>query len=141
MLEIGTANGYSTIHWSLAIPEHGKISTIEVAANAHREAVEHFSTCRIHHIFALYGDAKRIIPTLRDEYYDLVYIDAMKREYLDYLLLSIPHLKATGWVIIDDVEKFRHKMESLYSFLERHTIPYRVEKTDLDDSIMIIDRE
>lgn len=141
MLEIGTANGYSTLQWSLIVPESGSIMTIEVAANAHREAVEHFSACRARHITALYGDAKKILPTLRLGIFDLVYIDAMKREYLDYLLLSAPLLRTGGRVIIDDVEKWTHKMENLHEWLAEYQIPYRIEKTDLDDSIMIIESE
>jgi hypothetical protein len=42
-------------------------------------------------------------------------------------------------IIIDDVEKFRDKMEDLYSWLENNKIPYILQKTDIDDSIMIIE--
>ena len=42
-------------------------------------------------------------------------------------------------IVIDDVEKFRDKMEDFYSFIELQHIPYRLEKTDVDDSIMIIE--
>jgi predicted O-methyltransferase YrrM len=65
----------------------------------------------------------------------------MKREYLDYLLLSLPKLTSDALIVIDDVEKFRGKMENLYSFLEENKIPYILEKTDPDDSIMIIERK
>ncbi len=62
----------------------------------------------------------------------------MKREYLDYLLLSLPKLTEDAIIVIDDVEKFRDKMENLYSYLESNDITYRLEKTDIDDSIMIL---
>jgi predicted O-methyltransferase YrrM len=70
-----------------------------------------------------------------------VFIDAMKREYLDYLLLSIPKLKKDAIIIIDDVEKFRDKMENLYTYLDENKIKYTIEKTDIDDSIMLISLE
>lgn len=64
----------------------------------------------------------------------------MKREYLDYLLLSLPKMTPDALIVIDDVEKFREKMENLYLYLEDRSIPYKVEKTDSDDSIMILQR-
>lgn len=153
ILEIGTANGYSTLQFaSVLIDLQGttplsegeglgvrSITTIEYAYNAHIEAVEHFSNCKMKNIHAIWWDAKAVIPTLREGYFDLVYIDAMKREYLDYLLLSRPLMTPDALVIIDDVEKFRDKMENLYDWLAKNKIPYTLEKTDIDDSIMIIE--
>jgi hypothetical protein len=63
----------------------------------------------------------------------------MKREYLDYLLLSLPKMTPDALVIIDDVEKFRNKMENLYDWLAKNKIPYTLKKTDVDDSIMLIE--
>ena len=163
ILEIGTANGYSTLQFISALstisspPDTGEwegvfrkeihdkkessITTIEYAWNAHIEAVEHFRNCKIKHIHAIWGDAKSVIPTLADQYFDFVYIDAMKREYLDYLLASLPKMTPDALIVIDDVEKFRDKMKNLYAWLTDHHIPYTLEKTDIDDSIMILERK
>lgn len=156
ILEIGTANGYSTLQFasvfldeSLALNTQESntprtkysITTIEYAWNAHIEAVEHFSKCKIKNIQAIWWDAKEVIPTLSDEFFDFVYIDAMKREYLDYLLLSLPKMTADALIVIDDVEKFRDKMGNLYIWLSENQIPYSLEKTDIDDSIMLIERK
>jgi predicted O-methyltransferase YrrM len=81
-----------------------------------------------------------VIPSLADDYYDLVYIDAMKREYLQYLLLSLPKMTPDALIIIDDVEKFRDKMLDLYQFIDKNNIKYTVYQTDVDDSIMVIQR-
>ena len=64
----------------------------------------------------------------------------MKREYLQYLLLALPKMTPDALIVIDDVEKFRDKMENLYTYLEEREIPYQIEKTDTDDSVMIIER-
>lgn len=141
LLEIGTANGYSALQFSTVLEEWSDITTIEYAANAHKEAIEHFSNCKTKNIYAMYGDAKQIIPALRDAYFDFLYIDGMKREYLDYLILSLPKLTPDALIVIDDVEKFRDKMENLYTWLESKNISYTLEKTDPDDSIMIISRK
>lgn len=155
ILEIGTANGYSTLQFASVFLEDSmnppvqhsnpptfqpSVTTIEYAWNAHIEAVEHFRNCKVKNIHAIWWDAKEVIPKLADNFFDFVYIDAMKREYLDYLLLSIPKMTLDALIVIDDVEKFRDKMENLYEWLEQEKIPYTLEKTDIDDSIMIIER-
>ena len=116
-----------------------QIFTIEYAWNAHTEAIEHFKNCKVKNIFPMWWDAKCIIPVFQDHFFDVVYIDAMKKEYLDYLLLSLPKAKNDAIFIIDDVEKFAHKMQNLYDFLHAKNIEYALHKTDEDDSIMIIE--
>jgi predicted O-methyltransferase YrrM len=81
-----------------------------------------------------------VIPKLADNYFDLVYIDAMKKEYLTYLLAILPKCTPDALIIIDDVEKFADKMEDLYVYLATQEIPYQLQKTDIDDSIMILER-
>jgi predicted O-methyltransferase YrrM len=143
ILEIGTANGYSTISFVEALsridPDHATdITTIEQAWNMHNDAVTYFRNCKIKQIHAIWGDAKSVIPILRDGYFDLIFIDAMKREYLDYLQLCIPKMSLDAMIIIDDVIKFRDKMSNLYDFLDEKQIRYIVHKTDPDDGIMIL---
>lgn len=53
ILEIGTANGYSTLQFASVAPDT-TITTIEYAWNAHIEAVEHFSRCKCKNIHALW---------------------------------------------------------------------------------------
>ncbi len=141
LLEIGTANGYSTLHFATAILPTSDITTIEQAWNMHIDAVTNFKNCKIKNISAIWWDAKQVLPRLQDNFYDFVYIDAMKKEYLQYLLLSLPKMTDQALIVIDDVEKFRDKMEDLYSWLENNKIPYVLEKTDSDDSIMLIEAQ
>ncbi len=140
LLEIGTANGYSTLHFVTAISQDSDITTIEQAWNMHIDAITNFKNCKIRNIHAVWGDAKVVIPTLADDFFDFVYIDAMKKEYLEYFLLALPHMTIDAMIVIDDVEKFRDKMIDFYDFLSEKNIPYILEKTDRDDSIMIINR-
>jgi predicted O-methyltransferase YrrM len=140
LLEIGTANGYSTLQFASVLTDPTcEITTIEYAWNAHIEAVENFKNCKIKNIHAIWGDAKRVIPAVQDGYFDCIYIDAMKREYIDYFQLSLPKVTNSGLFIIDDVVKFRDKMEDFYEFLETEQIPYEIHYTDPDDGIMIIE--
>lgn len=140
LLEIGTANGYSALHFVTAISEDADITTIEQAWNMHIDAVTSFKNCKLKNIHAIWGDANSVIPSLADGFFDLVYIDAMKKEYLGYFLAILPKCTPDALIIIDDVEKFRDKMEDFYDYLDKNSIKYRVYKTDPDDSIMIINR-
>lgn len=148
ILEIGTANGFSALSFHHELSKNAKnpdeitnIFTIEYAWNVHIEATEHFKNCKIKNIFPIWGDAKKILSGFADNFFDVIYIDAMKKEYLDYFVLSLPKAKNDAIFIIDDVEKFAHKMQNFYDFLHEKNIAYRLEKTDLDDSIMIIERK
>jgi len=73
--------------------------------------------------------------------YDFVFIDGLKKESLNFLKLIWDKTLSGGTIIIDDVIKFRYKMESLYSYLETQKIPYKVIQIDEDDGIMIIKKE
>lgn len=138
LLEIGTANGYSTLHFSTAISDISDITTLEQAWNMHNDAVTNFKNCKIKNIHAIWWDAKLVLPKLAENFFDFVYIDAMKKEYLQYLLLALPKMTPDAMIVIDDVEKFRDKMEDLFDYLDGNRVVYRFEKTDIDDSIMIL---
>lgn len=138
LLEIGTANGYSALHFSTAIANTSDITTIEQAWNMHIDAVTNFKNCKIKNIHSIWWDAKGVLPKLSENFFDFVYIDAMKKEYLQYLLLALPKMTPDAMIVIDDVEKFRDKMWDLFDYLELKKVVFRLEKTDLDDSIMIL---
>lgn len=140
LLEIGTANGYSSIYFANTISPHGgKITTIEFSQLAYEMAGENIEQSGLsEHIIQYYGDAREIIPYLTESY-DMIFIDGLKKATLDFFLLARKKLKSWGIIIIDDVMKFRHKMEDLYSYLEKQSIPYRLEKIDDDDGIMILE--
>ncbi len=152
ILEIGTANGYSTLQFasvffesssSTPLSENEKsevksITTIEQAWNMHIDAVTNFKNCKTKNIHAIWWDARVVIPALADNFFDFIYIDAMKKEYLDYLLLTLPKMTSGALIVVDDVVKFRDKMQNLYDFLDENTIHYTIMNTDPDDGIMLL---
>lgn len=103
ILELGTFTGYSAICMADGLDENGILDTIEVNDELEdliREGFERagFSD-RIHLHF---GDAKLLIPTF-DYQFDMVYIDANKREYVEYYNLVIDKVKRGGFIIADNV--------------------------------------
>lgn len=68
----------------------------------------------------------------------MVFIDGRKSETLQYLQILAPYLQTTTHIIIDDVIKFKSKMQDCYDFLDKNKIHYTVEQLDEDDGILII---
>ena len=103
ILEIGTFTGYSAICLSKGLKPGGKLITIEL--NDELTAFAHSFFCRAgaeSKITQLTGKAQDIIPGL-DHMFDLVFIDADKREYIEYYKLIIDKVKPGGFILADNV--------------------------------------
>ncbi len=103
ILEIGTYAGYSAICMARALPENGKLITIEINDEIEWLSSKYFKLAGLTaKIEAVTGDAVEIIPGLDTEF-DMVFIDADKREYLNYYNLVFPKVKSGGLIIADNV--------------------------------------
>ena len=84
VLELGTFTGYSALCFAEGMPEDGEVHTLEIDDEVEDFAREHFDLSPYgHKIKMIIGDALESIATLTDSY-DLVFIDANKRDYLRY---------------------------------------------------------
>lgn len=103
VLEIGMAIGYSVIHLLRGIPDDGIVVTIEPSEDMIRLAEEYLMRAVLRERVRIeQGRALEVLPRLR-ETFDLIYLDAVKEEYADYLELALPLLRANGVVIVDNV--------------------------------------
>jgi caffeoyl-CoA O-methyltransferase len=102
VLEIGTFTGYSALALAEALPEHGAVITLEALdehadiAQANFDASPHGSRIDLRR-----GAALETLAQL-DGPFELVFIDADKREYLDYLEAVLPMLADHGVVVVDN---------------------------------------
>lgn len=102
VLELGTFTGYSALCLAETLPEGGRVHTVEVDDEMEEELLELFATAPGGDRIELHiGDALEVIPTL-DEDWDLVYIDANKRDYKRYLDLLMPRLQPGTFIIADN---------------------------------------
>jgi len=140
LLEIGTANGYSTISLAQAIRENGgKILTIDHSLPSYNQAVANIKMVGMDDIVTLvFANAIEYIPTITDTTFDMLFIDGHKRRTIEFFRLAYPLLRDGGVVIIDDVIKFAHKMSNFYEFLEENDVDYSVLKIDEDDGVIMI---
>jgi len=119
ILEIGTAVGYSALLMVNHMPKDGKIITIEQDANRIDTAYDYITRAgRIEQIQLLDGDASEILLQIEGTF-DLVFIDAAKGQYLDYLQKIMDKL-SEGAVIIADNVLFRGMVMSDAPPLKRY---------------------
>ncbi len=102
VLELGTFTGYSALCFAEALPADGVVHTIDDNDELEEFAYSFFaespySSKIIQHI----GKALEIIPTL-DEEFDLVFLDADKREYLQYYHAAFDKIPAGGYILADN---------------------------------------
>jgi predicted O-methyltransferase YrrM len=103
VLEIGMAIGYAVVHLAQALADDGLIVTIEPNDEMIRRSEDYLTRAGVRERVRIErGKALEVIPRLT-ETFDLVYLDALKEEYTDYLDLSLPLLRIGGVVIADNV--------------------------------------
>ncbi|MDA3929463.1 MAG: O-methyltransferase [Prolixibacteraceae bacterium] len=103
VLELGTYTGYSAISMALALNNGAQIDTIEIYDELEEIISKYISKAKLQDkITSHFGDAKQIIPTLNKSF-DLVFIDADKREYSNYYKLVFDKVNQGGYIIADNI--------------------------------------
>lgn len=132
ILELGTFTGYSALCLAEGLTEDGRLITIE-----HNDEMEDSIRRNLalsplgKKIELVIGDAKEAMRRLGErreakgaEMFDLVFIDADKKEYCDYLDLVLPLMRAGGWILADNTLWDGHIIESAYD-KDKQTVALR----------------
>ena len=103
VLEIGTFTGYSSTCFAYGIKEGGMVDTLEINDELEDLIREGWERAGVRDRITLHiGDAKETLRTLSGPY-DIVYMDANKREYCDYYDLIFDLVRQGGLILADDV--------------------------------------
>ena len=103
ILEIGTYTGYSALCLSEGLTQDGVLHTIDRNPELRALQQKYFDRSgKARQIIAHLGDATEILPGLEQKF-DLIFIDADKSNYLNYLRLVTPMLNSGGLLISDNV--------------------------------------
>jgi len=102
ILEVGTFTGYSAICLAKGLSKTGKLITIEVDDELESFSKKYFEKAGLaDKIEQRIGPALEIIPEI-DETFDLVFLDADKKEYTEYFSLVFDKLRTGGIIIADN---------------------------------------
>ena len=103
-LEVGTFIGNTTMHLARMLGDVGQVTTIECGHQYAEIARKNFERKGVsERIHLIEGSAETILPAWGKQYYDLIFIDGGKQDYLQYTLLSEQLLSERGVIIVDDV--------------------------------------
>ena len=103
ILEIGTYTGYSAICLAEGAPINAKVVTIEIDDEMEEFIKGYFQKSEYGHKIELrIGDALKVMNNYEDNYFDLIFFDANKRDYLSYYNLAINKLRTGGIILADN---------------------------------------
>lgn len=104
VIEVGTLAGYSGICIARALPAHGRLITIEVSSVHAELARAHFEHAGLaEKVTVIQGAGLDVLPKLAaDAPYDLMFIDADKVSYAQYLEWAAANLRVGGALIADN---------------------------------------
>ncbi len=148
ILEIGTYTGYSALCLAEGLKTNGKLITIDPNEETNVFAQHYFNNSNFkNQIQIIQGNAQSVIPTLNNTW-DLVFIDADKKNYSLYYDLVIEQLKPGGILIADNVlwsgkildEKKDADTECIHAFNQKINTDIRVENVLLPirDGLMVV---
>ena len=107
VLELGSFTGYSGICLASGLPEDGHLDTLEINDELEDLILEGFSRAGLRERISLHiGDCLETLKRFREEGrepYDLVFIDANKRDYPEYYELMFDLVRPGGWILADNV--------------------------------------
>ncbi len=142
-LEIGTAHAYSSIWLGDAFEKNnGHLTTIEHSPPSFNQAKVNLYRTKLEKTVTQHlGRAQHVIEfeLSSNSKFDFIFIDGIKKSTNEFFTLASPLLDSNGLIVVDDVIKFKNKMQSFYDFLEtQQKWSYTVHPLDADDGIMVI---
>lgn len=138
-LEIGSANGFSSIWIASFLSEEGQLDSIEKSELSINLARENIKKANLENKVMLHhGDALLLLEKMNKKY-DFVFIDARKNETLSYWQKVKNMIDNNSLVIVDDVIKFADKMTDFLAEINKDKNYLScIVKVDDDDGIMLI---
>ena len=129
VLELGTFTGYSALCLAEGLAEDGRLITIEHNDELEQTIRHNLSLSPLGaKIELLIGDAKEILNTRNQDslpyLFDLLFLDADKREYCAYLDLALPLVRPSGFILADNTLWDGHIIDPAYD-RDKQTIGLR----------------
>lgn len=116
IVEVGTFNGYSALWFCLALrTTGGKIITHEISAKNVAWARENFAKAGVQNMITIVeGDAHEMVTKLKDPI-DILFIDADKPGYADYLKKLMPLVRPGGFILAHNTTNTARQMPDYFT--------------------------
>ncbi len=133
ILEVGTAVGYSAIRMGRHLVGGGKVVCVELRDDMAREARANFEKAGLEdRIEVLVGDALKVLPTLKGGF-DMLFFDAVKGDYINYLKSMEPLLHKGSVVVADNVKSHVEEVAGYLDYV-RNSGNYRSSYKESKDN-------
>lgn len=132
ILEIGTLHGYSAILMADMLPDDGKLITMEKDTDLSSIAMKNVEDAGLSHIIEVINvDGLKGIPLLQKQKFDLMFLDAIKSDYLKYLNLAEKNNLLSDRVVIvaDNVLLYENEMQDYLHYV-RASGRYKSQSTE-----------
>ena len=104
VLEIGTFTGLSALSISLALPDDGKLVALDKNKETNKIATSFFKKAKQDHkIKTIIKPALESLEELKNNKFDMIFIDADKMNYKEYYERSLKLINKNGLIIVDNV--------------------------------------
>jgi predicted O-methyltransferase YrrM len=104
VLEIGTFTGLSALSISLALPDDGSLVALDKNEETNKIATSFFKKAKQDHkIKTIIKPALETLEELKNNKFDMIFIDADKMNYKEYYERSLKLINKNGLIIIDNV--------------------------------------
>jgi len=112
VIELGTFSGYSALCMAEALEGDAELHTFEIFDEQEDFIRRWFEgsayASRLHlHI----GDALRLVPQMKDTLWDFAFIDADKRQYVEYYEMLLLRMRRGGFIVADNTLWYGHVAE------------------------------
>jgi caffeoyl-CoA O-methyltransferase len=125
VVEVGTSTGYSGLWFALALQKTGgKLTTFEMDRGRAAQARKHFQQAGVDRIVTVIeGDAHQNVTQVKGPV-DLVFIDADKEGYVDYLNKLLPLVRPGGLILAHNIEMAPAYVKAVNANPELETLYY-----------------
>lgn len=119
ILEVGTLVGYSAIRIARLMPSDGRLTCIDVDDRIVERAKRNIKLAGLQErVEVLTGDARKILPSLHLRL-DMLFLDAEKTQYMEYLKASESMLHKGSVVVADNVKAYASRMVDYLNYVRK----------------------